>query len=249
MQRGLAGFSASPSTSCTSSPPTMSAAASAPRISSIASIRWRWRRRVPSAGRCSGRAIAASISSPMPMVATTSRPRASRLDRDNRFVGLHVDLVCNMGAYLSEFGPAVPAFGVPMTPGLYAIPAVHVRYRAVVTNTTPVDAYRGAGRPEAAYLIERLVDKAAREIGVAPDALRAQELRPAAPVSLQQWGRPQLRLRRVRGPYASRHAARRLGWLCDEGGRKRSRAAGCAGTDLPPTWRPVLPATSVGGWS
>ena len=96
------------------------------------------------------------------------------LDADNRFIGLYVDLTANMGAYLSYFGASLPAFGIPLSPGLYAIPAVHVRVRTVVTNTQPVDAYRGAGRPEAAYLIERLVDKAARELGVPVDALRAK---------------------------------------------------------------------------
>jgi len=96
------------------------------------------------------------------------------LDADNRFIGLDIDLCCNMGAYLSEFAASLPGFGVPLSPGLYAIPAVHVRCRAVMTNTQPVDAYRGAGRPEAAYLIERLVDKAARELGVPVDELRAR---------------------------------------------------------------------------
>jgi len=94
------------------------------------------------------------------------------LDADNRFIGLAIDLCCNMGAYLSEFGASLPAFGIPLSPGLYAIPAVHVRVRAVMTNTQPVDAYRGAGRPEAAYLIERLVDTAARDLGISPEALR-----------------------------------------------------------------------------
>ena len=96
------------------------------------------------------------------------------LDADNRFTGLDIDLCCNMGAFLSEFGASLPAFGIPLSPGLYSIPAVHVRCRAVMTNTQPVDAYRGAGRPEAAYLIERLVDKAARELGVQVDELRAR---------------------------------------------------------------------------
>ena len=96
------------------------------------------------------------------------------LDAENRFIGLHVDLTANMGAYLSYFGASLPAFGIPLSPGLYSIPAVHVRVRCVMTNTQPVDAYRGAGRPEAAYLIERLVDKAARELGVPVDVLRAR---------------------------------------------------------------------------
>src|SRR5262249_18474939 len=94
------------------------------------------------------------------------------LDRDGRFLALEVDLVADMGAYLSAFAPFIPYIGALMLPGLYEIPACHIRVRGVYTNTVPVDAYRGAGRPEAAYLIERLVDAAARETGLLPDALR-----------------------------------------------------------------------------
>lgn len=95
------------------------------------------------------------------------------LDKKGRFLGLKVDLRAEMGAYLSQYGPFIPWVGTTMTPGCYDIPAVHVRIRGVLTNTTPVDAYRGAGRPEAAYLIERLVDAIARELGKTPDAIRA----------------------------------------------------------------------------
>jgi carbon-monoxide dehydrogenase large subunit len=94
------------------------------------------------------------------------------LDHDGRFLALAVDLVADMGAYLSCFAPFIPYIGAGMSPGLYDIPVCHVRVRGVYTNTVPVDAYRGAGRPEASYLIERLVDVAARECGVAPDVLR-----------------------------------------------------------------------------
>lgn len=96
------------------------------------------------------------------------------LDSKGRFIGLKVDLSAEMGAYLSQYGPFIPWVGTTMTPGCYNIPAVHVLFRGVLTNTTPVDAYRGAGRPEAAYLIERLVDAIARETGRTPDAVRAQ---------------------------------------------------------------------------
>lgn len=95
------------------------------------------------------------------------------LDKRGKFIGLKVDLAADMGAYLSQYGPFIPWVGTTMTPGCYNIPAVHVRFRGVFTNTTPVDAYRGAGRPEAAYLIERLVDAIARETGKSPDAVRA----------------------------------------------------------------------------
>ncbi len=94
------------------------------------------------------------------------------LDEDGRFLALDIDLVADMGAYLSCYAPFIPFIGAGMSPGVYDIPACHVRVRGAFTNTVPVDAYRGAGRPEAAYVIERLVDLAAREIGTAPDALR-----------------------------------------------------------------------------
>jgi aerobic carbon-monoxide dehydrogenase large subunit len=94
------------------------------------------------------------------------------LDEEHRFLALDVDLVANMGAYLSQFAPLIPTLGAVLSPGVYDVSACHVRVRGVYTNTVPVDAYRGAGRPEAAYVIERLVDHAARELGIAPDALR-----------------------------------------------------------------------------
>jgi carbon-monoxide dehydrogenase large subunit len=94
------------------------------------------------------------------------------LDPRGRFLALDVDIVADMGAYLSAYAPYIPYLGAGMSPGVYDIPACFVRLRAAYTNTVPVDAYRGAGRPEAAYVIERLVDAAARELRVAPDALR-----------------------------------------------------------------------------
>jgi aerobic carbon-monoxide dehydrogenase large subunit len=103
------------------------------------------------------------------------------LDGRHRFLALDVDLIADMGAYLSQFGPFIPYLGAGLSPGVYDIPACHVRIRGVYTNTVPVDAYRGAGRPEAAYVIERLVDRAAQEIGIAPDALRRRNfIKPSA---------------------------------------------------------------------
>lgn len=94
------------------------------------------------------------------------------LDADGRFLALDVDTVADMGAYLSTYAPYIPYIGAAMLPGVYDIADCFVRVRAAYTNTVPVDAYRGAGRPEASYVIERLVDAAAREIGVAPDTIR-----------------------------------------------------------------------------
>jgi aerobic carbon-monoxide dehydrogenase large subunit len=94
------------------------------------------------------------------------------LDDKSRFLALDLDIVADMGAYLSCFAPYIPWLGVGMAPGSYDIPLAYVRLRGAYTNTVPVDAYRGAGRPEAAYVIERLVDAAARDTGIAPDSLR-----------------------------------------------------------------------------
>jgi carbon-monoxide dehydrogenase large subunit len=103
------------------------------------------------------------------------------LDENLKFLGLAVDLTANMGAYLSNFAPEIPTFsGAVMHSGVYAIPAIHVAVKGVFTHTVPVDAYRGAGRPEAAYALERLIEFAARKLGVAPEELRRRNLVPAA---------------------------------------------------------------------
>jgi aerobic carbon-monoxide dehydrogenase large subunit len=94
------------------------------------------------------------------------------LAENGRFLALDIDTVCDMGAYLSTYAPYIPYVGAVMLPGLYDFPACLIRIRAAFTNTLPVDAYRGAGRPEAAYVIERLVDTAARDLGIASDTLR-----------------------------------------------------------------------------
>ncbi|MBX2803455.1 MAG: xanthine dehydrogenase family protein molybdopterin-binding subunit [Myxococcales bacterium] len=89
------------------------------------------------------------------------------LDADGKFLALHEHSSANLGAYLSTFAPAVPTWlhGTLMA-GVYTTPAIYVEVKAYFSNTVPVDAYRGAGRPEAAYVLERLVDKAARQLGM-----------------------------------------------------------------------------------
>jgi carbon-monoxide dehydrogenase large subunit len=94
------------------------------------------------------------------------------LDEGGHFLALRVTTHANMGAYLSNYAPYIPQLAVPMLSGVYRIPAIYANIRGVVSNTVPVDAYRGAGRPEAIYLVERIVDLAARELGFAPDELR-----------------------------------------------------------------------------
>ena len=89
------------------------------------------------------------------------------MDSEGRFLGIRIDTLANLGAYLSNFGPYIPtAASTQMLSGLYRIPAIYAEVKCVFTNTVPVDAYRGAGRPEASYVMERLVDEAARAMGL-----------------------------------------------------------------------------------
>ncbi|CDX40210.1 putative carbon-monoxide dehydrogenase large subunit, coxL-like protein [Mesorhizobium sp. ORS 3359] len=94
-------------------------------------------------------------------------------DKDNRITGLKVDTIANLGAYMSLFSSCVPTYlYATLLSGQYNIPAIHANVRTVYTNTAPVDAYRGAGRPEATYLLERTMETAARELGISPAELR-----------------------------------------------------------------------------
>ncbi len=112
------------------------------------------------------------------------------LDKDNNFTALRTDTYANMGAYLSTFAPSVPTWlhGTLMA-GNYKTPLIYVNVKAVFTNTVPVDAYRGAGRPEATYQLERLIDKCAHELKVDPIKLRRQnfvmEFPYATPVAVE----------------------------------------------------------------
>jgi carbon-monoxide dehydrogenase large subunit len=95
------------------------------------------------------------------------------LDKDGKFLALKVSTQANLGAYLSTFAPAVPTYlYATLLAGTYTTPAIYAEVKAVLTNTVAVDAYRGAGRPEACYVIERIVSKAAQELGVDPAELR-----------------------------------------------------------------------------
>ena len=101
------------------------------------------------------------------------------LDGDGKFTGLRVRTTANMGAYLSAFAPLIPTYlYATLFAGQYTTPAIWTNVKAVFTHTSPVDALRGAGRPEATYLVERLVDEAARISGIDPVELRRRNLIP-----------------------------------------------------------------------
>jgi carbon-monoxide dehydrogenase large subunit len=114
------------------------------------------------------------------------------LDEHGKFLGMRVDTIANLGAYLSTFSTSIPTYLYgTVCAGCYATPAIYVNVQAVFTNTVPVDAARGAGRPEASFLVERLIDVAARQLGLDPVELRRKNfVRPnqfpyQTPVALQ----------------------------------------------------------------
>ncbi len=114
------------------------------------------------------------------------------VDADGKFLAMKVHTVANMGAYLSTFAPAVPTYlYATLLAGTYTTPVIYVEVKAVFTNTVPVDAYRGAGRPEASFLVERLVDTVALELGMDRVDIRRRNFIPRdafpyqTPVALQ----------------------------------------------------------------
>lgn len=104
------------------------------------------------------------------------------MDENGKILGLRVKTRANLGAYLSTFSSSVPTYlYAPLLSGQYNIPAIYAEVEAVYTNTAPVDAYRGAGRPEATFVIERIVEVAARELGQDPAAFRRKNFIKAFP--------------------------------------------------------------------
>ncbi|RZU02672.1 xanthine dehydrogenase family protein molybdopterin-binding subunit [Rivibacter subsaxonicus] len=95
------------------------------------------------------------------------------MDKDGKFLAMRVDTTANLGAYLSTFASSVPTIlYATLLAGQYATPVIHCQVTGVFSNTAPVDAYRGAGRPEATYVVERLVETAAREMKIEPAEIR-----------------------------------------------------------------------------
>ena len=116
-----------------------------------------------------------------PCARSVGHARELALDADGRFLGLRVKAQANYGAYVSMFAPTIPTTGLAkVISGLYRIPAIRIDFDCAFTNTVPVDAIRGAGKPEALFLLERLVDIAAHETGRTPAELRRLNLLKAA---------------------------------------------------------------------
>jgi aerobic carbon-monoxide dehydrogenase large subunit len=94
------------------------------------------------------------------------------LDANGRILALRVEIAANMGSYINQYGAMIPWFAIAMATGVYDVRTFHAVCNGVYTHTVPTDAYRGAGRPEAAFLLERLMDEAARVVGIAPSEIR-----------------------------------------------------------------------------
>ena len=102
------------------------------------------------------------------------------LDEKGKILGMRMNALHAMGSHLFEASIVVPLFALKLAPGVYDIPAVHAVAQAVLTNTAPMAPYRGAGRPEATFLIEQLIERAARVIGVDPIEIRRRNFIPAS---------------------------------------------------------------------
>ena len=153
-------------------------------------------------------------------------------DSNGKMVALKVETDANLGAYLSTFSTAVPTYlhGTLMQ-GLYTTPAVHITVNAGVTNTAPVDAYRGAGRPEATFVLERLVETAAAEMGVDPAELRLKNFIPPFDGSEDQPGyQTQVALQYDSGNYEG--VLKRLLEMSDYENLKKDREAARANGKL-----------------
>lgn len=98
------------------------------------------------------------------------------MDEDGKFLAVDIDIIAAMGAYLHTFGPFIPTLGATIGTGVYDIASAFMHIRGVYTNTVPTDAYRGAGRPEAIYALERLVDQCAFDLGIERDEVRRRNM-------------------------------------------------------------------------
>jgi carbon-monoxide dehydrogenase large subunit len=194
---------------------------------------WCCGRRVASAVRSRGSGIAARILQARSMVATASFARASRWIETAASSRSDTKVLANLGAYVSTVAPAVPTMAMASAMGgVYDIPLIAFQASGVFTNTTPVDAYRGAGKPEANYLIERCVDIAAHQLGMDALKLRRKNIFRRFPHQAR-WG-----LRSSRAALATRSITRsRPPPDSMRAGAPPASGASCGAWAMPAFWR------------
>ena len=153
---------------------------------------------------------------------------------------LRISTLANMGAYLSTFAPCIPTYlYATLLAGVYKTPVIYCEVKAVFTNTVPVDAYRGAGRPEATFLLERLVDACAHDTGMDRVAIRRQNFIAGGCLPLPDAGRAAIRQRQLPGDAGCLPEGGRLCRLRSSVAPRLPRAASCAASASPPTSRPA----------
>ena len=192
-----------------------------------------------SAGRCAGsrRAPKAFVSDNQARDHRTHAELA--LDADGHFLALHVETVANLGAYVSTFGADIPsAIYSALLAGVYRTPAIFVESTGVFTNTAPTDAYRGAGRPEACYVLERLADRAAEKLGIDRAEIRRRNLIPPSAMPYKTPIGPTYDCGDFPKIFRARARARRLRRLCQRAARRPRAAAACAASAWPATSNP-----------
>ena len=145
------------------------------------------------------------------------------VDAEGHFLALRVDTVANIGAYVSTFGAGIPsAIYSALLAGVYRTPAIAVQSTGVFTNTVPTDAYRGAGRPEACYVLERLADEAARMLGIDRAEIRRRNLVPVEAMPYKTPIGPTYDCGNFPKVFARAAGDRRLQGLCQTAGRSRA---------------------------
>ena len=161
-------------------------------------------------------------------------------DANGKVLALKAETLANMGAYLSTFAPCVPTWlHGTLLAGQYTTPAVYVNVKAVFTNTVPVDAYRGAGRPEATYHRRTADEQGRAGTGHRPGRAAPAKTSSAEPVPLPDAGRGGLRHRRLRGVAGQGDRARRLRGLREAPGGSQGARASCAASASRPTSKPA----------
>ena len=175
------------------------------------------------------------------------------LDKDGKFLALKVDTIANMGAYLSTFSTAVPTYlYATLLAGQYTTPVIYANVRAALTHTAPVDAYRGAGRPEATFVIESIVSKAAAELKIDAGRAAPEELHSDRRLPVPDAGGAAVRLRATTRRSSTRRSRSPTTRASNRGGPRPSRAASCAAsasrpTSRPAAWRPSRVIGQLGG--
>ena len=166
------------------------------------------------------------------------------LDASGRILGMRFDMLANLGAYLAPTGPFINTIGiVNCISGVYDVPATYARIRLALTNTAPMAAYRGAGRPVMSYAIERLVEHAATRARHRPGRAAPQELHPDKPLSVPALPPASSTTAAISRGFCKRRSRPRTGTDFPEEKKQRKNVDDCSAAACPPTSRRPAPGS------